>query len=110
MSEPIIQEIGIPEQITDWNIYVKTLRALRNPKGRRICWNDETICRLWNRDANLQDLLELFSLGDYQGNEKFFADTLAYFLEQEYSTLELLKVSALKDHESNLILESSNDL
>lgn len=91
--------------------YSATLQSLRNPRGASIIWTPETITELWGLNADLGDLLKLFSYEDDQGTEKFFSQAISHFMKAGgYTPRDWLKIADLVDHEGKPILQSSNDL
>lgn len=89
--------------------YISQITSLRNPQGDHIC-SREQVQTLLNLGADPESLLKLFRYEDDQGTEKFFADSVAFFIRDgRYSVRDLLGVGALVDHLGNPILRSSNE-
>jgi hypothetical protein len=93
----------------DYNIFAHRLCELVDPKGYFIIEREETLQKLWSERANLDDLVTLFSYGHEQGCGRFFAEAVAYFLENGYTTQDLVRVAALTDYRGKPILDHSND-
>ncbi len=96
-------------QQTDYNIFVRRLKKLVDPKGHPVIQRKETLENLWIKRANLDDLVTLFSYGHEQGYGRFFAESVVHFLENGYTTQDLVRVAELKDHRGEPILNHSND-
>ncbi|MBI2574567.1 hypothetical protein HYV82_01655 [Candidatus Woesearchaeota archaeon] len=96
-------------QQADYNLFAHRLRELVGPNGHPIILSRETLENLWAKRANLDDLITLFSYAHEQGCERFFADSVAYFLKKGYTTQDLVRVAELTDHKGEPILDHSND-
>ncbi len=90
-------------------VHLDRLTSLQNPRGGRICDGGQAR-ELLGLEANPDKLVKLFRYTDDQGNEKFFADSVAHFIKKgNYSVSDLLKVAELVDHAGNDIIRSSNE-
>ena len=97
-------------QIADYEFFAGRLNELVDPKGHPIIEKEETLEKLWTQKANLEDLVTLFSYGHEHGCERFFARSVAHFLENGYTSQDLVKLAELKDNKDEPILDHSNDL